>query len=321
MSTLDKRVLRVLKFIEEASRVRVSDTEGERDTPESRDINRRLAQNSIVLLKNDDNVLPIPPTVKRIALIGSHMRDAAVHATGATALEPYYTIHPFDAIKTKLSADVEVTYEVGVFTHKMLPVLDTRLVNNAHLLLYNEPPSVHDRQSVDDIVMTKTFFQLLDYVNTKLRSDTFYGTLEADFRPDVTGSWKFGLAVHGTARLYLDDELLVDNSTHQTPGTSFFKQGTVEEVGLRTLDASRTYRLRIEFGSAPTSTIGAGSKGNAGFGGGGVRLGACLDLTPEDALARAVSAAQQADYAVVCTGLNVSKFRPLVPWERCIVKP
>lgn len=119
VSTITTRARKVLEFIERASKIPVSKKESERDLPEDRNLNKRLAQDSIVLAKNEGSLLPIPETFKgKLALIGSHMKDSSVNSSGATALEPYYTIHPFEAIKGKLGPEVEIAYEIGAFAHK-----------------------------------------------------------------------------------------------------------------------------------------------------------------------------------------------------------
>jgi beta-glucosidase len=304
-SVIDKRALRVLEFIDQASQVEVSDHETERNRPEDRELNRRLAQNSIVLLKNDRNVLPLSRQVRKIALIGSHMKDVSTYATGATALEPYYSIHPFDAIVEKLPADVEYRYEIGAYTHKMLPLLGERLISGLGLDLFNECSSIHDRQRIARIPMNKTYFQLLDYVNLQLNSDEFYGSLEGNFIPDESGVWVFGMAVHGTAKLLIDDELVIDNTLNQQQGDTFFRQGTIEMMGDKLVQAGQTYKLRVDFGSASTSPLREFSDGSIEFPGGGVRLGACLKIDPQAAIDWAVEAAKGADVVVICTGLNV----------------
>ncbi|KAK6227375.1 beta-glucosidase [Colletotrichum tabaci] len=302
-STMDERALRVLRFIKDAAQVTVSPEESQRNLPEDRALNLDLAQSSIVLLKNHGDILPIPKTVKKIALIGSHMKDCTMNSIGATALEPYYTVHPFEGILGKLGLDVDVKYEVGAHTHKMLPQLTSRTMDNIHLYFYNEPVHVASRECVGDLALSKTFFSLLDYVNPDLNPSLFYCTMEGDFTPDESGTWDFGLAVYGTATLYINDEPIVDNSTVQRPGGSFFDQGTAEELGTFTVEAGKTYKIRVEFGSAATSTL-TPVLGSVDFDGGGARLGACPQASPKELIQRAVEVARCAEYAVICTGLN-----------------
>lgn len=59
--TLDTRVWEVLKLISRVSKLGVSENanEGSRDIPETASLLRRLAGESIVLLKNENEVLPL----------------------------------------------------------------------------------------------------------------------------------------------------------------------------------------------------------------------------------------------------------------------
>ncbi|KAI8692508.1 Beta-glucosidase [Fusarium sp. Ph1] len=292
-SPLDDRARRVLEFVDRASKIDVSPTEQGRDFPEDRELNKQLAQNSIVLLKNENNIFPVPKDVRKIALIGSHIKDSSMNSTGATALVPYYTIHPYKAILAKLSSGTEVLYEVGAHTHKMLPLIHGRLIKDLELVLSNQRHSDPARTIAGRIPMSKTFFQLLDY-----------GTLTGDFTPDEDGDWDFGLAVYGLAKFSLDDQVIIDMTEHQKPGESFLKRGSAEEIRTYTVKAGQTYKLHIEFGTASLSPLCDLADGNVNFGGGGARLGAIPHISAKDAIEQAVKAASEAEYAVICTGLS-----------------
>ena len=231
------------------------------------------------------------------------MKNPSITGGGSASLEPYYSITPFDAIKEKLGPDTEIVYEVGAYAHKMLPMI-TRLMKNASIIFFNQPSKVQDRVSVGEVPLQKSYFQLMDYKNPKLNFDLFYASMEADFTPDSSGLWEFGLTVYGTANFYIDDELIIDGTSNQQPGTSFFSKGTAEVFNTKNLVAGKSYKLRIDFGSAATSTMK--SQGVVSFGGGGARLGACPIIDVKEAVENAAQAAASADYAVLCTGLNVS---------------
>jgi beta-glucosidase len=298
-STINKRARKVLEFVERASRAPVSVEETGRDFPEDRALNRTLCANSIVLLKNDGNLLPIPKTVKKIALIGSHVKTPAISGGGSASLEPYYAVSLYDAVVEALP-DAEVLYEAGAYAHKMLPVID-RMLSNAVIHFYNEPPE-KERTLLATEPVVNTAFQLMDYNARNLNRSLFWATLIGEFTPDVSGLWDFGLTVFGTATLFIDDEMVIDNITRQTRGTAFFGKGTVQEVGSKQLTAGQTYKIRIEFGSANTSPMKA--IGVVHFGGGAAHLGACLHMDPEEMVANAVKVAAAADFTIVCTGLN-----------------
>jgi beta-glucosidase len=75
MRTVDSRVRSVLQLVKQASKCDVSEEESVRDTPEDRNILRRLASESIVLLKNNDALLPWGK-VESVGVIGFHSKAA-----------------------------------------------------------------------------------------------------------------------------------------------------------------------------------------------------------------------------------------------------
>ena len=305
-SVLDQRARRVLEFVRDASDVVVSSTEGQRDFPEDRALNRKICGSTLVLLKNDNDVLPIPKKVKRVALIGSHMQDLSILGLGSNAIEPYYTIHPFDAIKSKIGPDVEISYEVGVYAHRTLPLLNDRSLHNCTMYFFNEPVTTKDRTLITQTPLNQTYFQLVDFFHPKLNPDLFYASIEADFVPQASGIWDFGLSCCGTADLFIDDELVIDNTSSQTHGNTFLGEGTVEEFGEKGLVAGKTYKIRLEFGSAATSTYH--ENGGVGFGGGGAKIGACPRVKVEEGIRKAEKAAAAAEYTIICTGLSVRTY-------------
>lgn len=303
-STIDDCARRVLQFAERASHLEVSEVETGRDFPQDRALNRELSGNSIVLLKNQHNVLPLPlpdKTVAKIALIGSHVHAPAISGGGSASLLPYYTVSLHDAIAEALPG-ASITHEVGAYAHQRLPVID-RCISDAAIHFYNEPMTVQDRQRLGSESVSSTAFQLMDYnAIPTLNRALFWGTLVGTFTPTETGTWQFGLTVFGTANLYLDEELLIDNTAEQTRGTAFFGKGTTEKMASKELIKGVGYALRVEFGSANTTTMQM--VGVVNFGGGAVHLGACLMMDPEEMVGRAVAAARDADYSIICTGLS-----------------
>ena len=83
MSTLDEAVRRVLRIKFRAGlfeRPIYTDAARERSqilTPQNRQVARSLAQESLVLLKNEGNLLPLPKSGKKIAVIGPLSNDQA----------------------------------------------------------------------------------------------------------------------------------------------------------------------------------------------------------------------------------------------------
>lgn len=93
-----------------------------RDTEESRSFLREIAGDSIVLLKNNKNLLPFKEGVKRIAVIGSNARTAAISGGGSASLQSPFVVTPLEAItKAAEKIGASVRFALGPATYKHLP--------------------------------------------------------------------------------------------------------------------------------------------------------------------------------------------------------
>lgn len=81
--------------------------------PETQKIAYEIAQKSIVLLKNDSDILPISDDVKKIAVIGQNaILSTAAGGIGA-GVKTLYEITPLDGLKKRAGEDIEITYAPG----------------------------------------------------------------------------------------------------------------------------------------------------------------------------------------------------------------
>lgn len=304
--TINDRVRNVLEFVQRASKAKTSPIETGRDLPEDRKLNRQLASDSVVVLKNDAGVLPLSKDIKQIALIGPSLKNVAFCGGGSASLEPYYTVSPYQGIIDKLGADAIVHYEIGAYAHALLPTLGEDLTTpdgkpGALISFYAEPPSVPGREVIDQLAIRDTFFQLMDYRHPRLET-LYYATVEGLFLAPSTGTFDFGITVYGSGNLYIDDELIINNTDIQRPGTSFFNKGTAEETGAIDLVAGKTYRLRLDYASSPTSKVL--KPGVVAFPGGAGRIGCARQIDEAEHIARAVALARANAHTVLCVGLS-----------------
>ncbi|MHA4842905.1 glycoside hydrolase family 3 C-terminal domain-containing protein [Flavitalea antarctica] len=92
------------------------------EAPEHQALALKMAQQSIVLLKNDNNTLPLKRTIKKIAVIGPNA-DNRVAVLGNYNGIPSRISTVLDGIKQKLGEGVEVVFEKGTtFVHDTLLV-------------------------------------------------------------------------------------------------------------------------------------------------------------------------------------------------------
>ncbi|CRK16043.1 hypothetical protein BN1723_002221 [Verticillium longisporum] len=306
---LDERVRNILKLIKhslENTTIPTNAPESEANTPEHVQLLREAAAKSIVLLKNERNILPLNPA-KRIAVIGPNANIATYCGGGSASLRGYRTVTPLEGIRG-LASNVE--FSQGVYGHQSLPLLGKKLrtLNGKHtgftLRVYNEPRpdgEEDNRVALEERLLDDSNMWFVDYEHPDLNR-VWYAETEGVLTPEVSGEWDFGLSVHGTAQLFIDGKLVVSNVENQKAGGSFAGCGSAEETGSAKLEGGRSYRIVVCWGSSLTSERKV--SGVVDFGQGGLRFSGCPRLDASAALQEAVALARSVDQVVVCAGLS-----------------
>ena len=169
---------------------------------------------------------------------------------------------------------------------------------------YLDPPSKKDREQIDEVHVRTADVMLMDYKHPRLPANhLFYLALEGQFTPEETDIYEFSVSVAGTAKLFIDGKMVVDNETKQAMGDSFFGSGTREEIGELKLQKGKTYNICVTVGTLPTMTVR--QPGATAMGAGGVRVGGTRKTDAKVELEKAVKLAKDVDQVVICAGLNV----------------
>ena len=301
---LDDRVRAVLNAVKLANKSGIPGDAKERQLNRSEDQKfiRRVGAESIVLLKNDNNILPFDKN-KTVGVIGPNAKVATVSGGGSASLLPYYAVTPFDGVKKQC----DVRFSQGSYSHNELPLIGKALRTadgnvGFDFRAYDKPVGDPDRKLLDKLHLTNSYMFVMDYEVPNYSSSLYYVDIEGIFTPEEDGLYDFGLTVQGTGKLFIDGEMIVDNVHNQKPGTAFFGSGTVEEIGSIELTKGKPYKLSVEFGTAPTAQ--SSDRAAVSFGSGGLRVGGCIRLDPKQAIKEAVKLASEVDQVVVFAGLN-----------------
>lgn len=87
---------------------------GSINSPEHHAVCRKIGEEGVVLLKNEDNILPIATDkVKRIAVIGENGIKRMTVGGGSSSLKAQYEVHPLEGLINRFGNDVEIIYERG----------------------------------------------------------------------------------------------------------------------------------------------------------------------------------------------------------------
>lgn len=112
MSKLDDKVSRILRMIFRTT-MSANRPYGRFVSPEHSDAARKIAQEGIVLLKNEKQFLPIPQgRYKKIAVIGENAVKSLIVGGGSTSLKAAYEISPLQGLKNKYGEN-NIVYSMG----------------------------------------------------------------------------------------------------------------------------------------------------------------------------------------------------------------
>ncbi len=115
-ANVDDNVSRILRVIFLSGQFDHSSTaSGTIDTPEQRAVARRAAAESIVLLKNAGDFLPLNTTkIKTLAIIGPNAAVARTGGGGSSLVHPTYAVTPLDGIRERAGTKIQISYALGV---------------------------------------------------------------------------------------------------------------------------------------------------------------------------------------------------------------
>ncbi|CAK7216456.1 hypothetical protein SBRCBS47491_002830 [Sporothrix bragantina] len=287
-------------------------SEAETDTPEFRQTARETAANSVVLLKNENNILPLKPEkLQTLAIIGPNAKHPTLGGTGSAVVNPYYTTNPFDSLSETAkigNPKIEITYEPGILTSLQPPLM-------GHCL--TRPDSGDPGFQVDfyaghafsgPVVATTYWHDSLVYcmsdgdVPTELVGQPYSYRATGRLRPSVTGAYNISLSSTGKAKLFINDTLAIDNTDWTTISGNFMNCGSEERLAIVELTAGKTYSVRVDNVAVPPPTP---PHDNTLFHRiSGVRVGLLYRYDEAAMFAAAVNTARTADAVVLVVGHN-----------------
>ena len=116
-SLIDEKVRNILTSMDKLKMLRGSShrNKGSYNTPLHREIAYQIATESIVLLKNQNHVLPITQPFKKILVVGDNATRVHSQGGGSAEIKALYEITPLMALKSKLGGNTQIDYVPGYF--------------------------------------------------------------------------------------------------------------------------------------------------------------------------------------------------------------
>ncbi len=247
---------------------------------------------SMVLLKNDKNVLPLASHLKNIALIGV---DATEARLGGYSGPGNGKVSILQGLQEKLGSQANILFAEGpgrnnnewqVIPKQMLwhTNADT-LQEGLNMSVYNNLQlsgnPIHT--SVDGNIQK---MWTLSRPSDKLTTDFYSVKWEGIFKPTESGITNIGLSGNDGYRLYINNQLVIDNWVKKSFNTILHPYNFV---------ANQNYSLRVEY----FEPVGNGQ----------IQLVFGKNSTRETRIADAINTAKKSQLAIVVAGIEEGEFR------------
>ncbi|KAL6940500.1 hypothetical protein ACO0QE_004404 [Hanseniaspora vineae] len=313
IADIDARARKVLELVKyfveiEGSTKLPTNEDDKNNTPETAKILREIGNETIVLLKNDNNVLPLNKK-DDIVVIGPNAKAKNPSGGGSASMNGYYTVSPLEGISKAVGKKLdEIPYIKGCDNHKTLSNLIEQCTNDVDpkrkgvsMKFYTKSSeSRGDEKPFDEYVVDKSFITSFDYKHEKIstKDKLFYCTVEGYFTPEESGDYEFECQVLGTALFYIDDKLVINNKDNQVAGNFGFGSGTAPKSNVVTLEKGHKYRIFVDYGSGVTSKL------SQSIAAGALQVGVNKVIDAEAEIKKAAELASKHDKVVLVIGLN-----------------
>ncbi|KAF2009538.1 glycoside hydrolase family 3 protein [Aaosphaeria arxii CBS 175.79] len=299
---IDKRVLNILNLLKKTGKFddrKNPVKEQAIDRPEHRALIRKAGSEGIVLLKNENNILPIDvKKTKKIALLGPLANYSAAHGGGSASLSCHYKVSPYDAFKERLGKDVEITHGKGAHIFRVYPDLEegcTNAKSNPGFLaeFFMTPEANEEPFRVEEY--PRGSFTTLMNTNVVGSQTVRYTTT---YTPTTAGNHYLSFSGLGPTKLFIDDVEVGEQRDPIKDAMGFFL-GVQEEVRIQYQFSNRPYKIRLETHPSPVSNSELYLMDNQCS----IHLGFLSQAEMEqDVLSEAIELARSADLAVLFVG-------------------
>ena len=261
---INDKVRRILSVAEFSNRFQKPEIKNEEaiDKPEHRELLRKAAADGMVLLKNE-GLLPLKKNIKKLAVIGPNAKEAQIIGGGSASLRPHYQVHPLEAVNERLGHETEILYAKGCHTHKYLPKINEKLMEdkNGFLVEYFNGNQFDESLILKECLIGSKFWVFEGFAKDVISKDrpNISVKFSCAYTPDISGSHEFEIFGIGQCRLLIDGNELIDNWTSTEPGEAFFTFGSAAKKGVMNLKKGITYKIEVQYhfeGGFPAVYIG-----------------------------------------------------------------
>lgn len=245
------------------------------------------AKKSIVLLKNQGNLLPLSQNIKTMAVIGPNANDADVMLANYHGY-PTHVVTPLEGLKNKFT-HTEILYAKGSRHAEEVSSLD---VIPAEYYYTSADATQHGVKAVyynnstfsGNPGLTRTdknidFYWINNAPDNSFDQENFSAVWTGYIKAPVSGHYNIGIYGYDQYKLYLNDSLITSFQSEHEPGLSY------KAVDMK---AGMLYKFEVKYASTKSAPL--------------VKLK--WELPGQNLQAEALDICKKADLVVMCMGLS-----------------
>lgn len=269
---------------------------GSANTPAHQQLARRLAEEAMVLLKNENHMLPLDlKKIKTLAVIGPNAAEGRLGGGGSAYVDPPYRVSPLEGLKTRLEPDVQIRYAAGCENYVEPPMLPAQFLLAGETSQHGLLGEYFDNAELAGIPKLTRLDEGIDFrwshnpPGEGIPRERFSARWTGKLVVPESGCFVVSLINSGVSRLFLDGKLLLE---HTPPEKLVYELQDLMVTQEIELEAGKETTIRLEFckPSDERTTV--------------IKLGMTQSLAIQrEMIAQAVKLASECDAVIVCAGL------------------
>ncbi|KAF9770597.1 hypothetical protein IL306_011837 [Fusarium sp. DS 682] len=293
--TLNKSVARVIELARKTGRFEdpVEKPERSVEDPERLEFITSIAADGMVLLKNDDNILPLSQRAS-VAVIGHHAVHPSIGGGGSAKVLAQHIISPLEGLKAQ---GVDCHHAPGVPVFGALPHAEPEIISPVQLRWFNS--SVVGENLVHEQTVALPEYMIKEAWPAYLDKE-YCTSMSFTLTPTTSGNHIFSVITTGKADVFVDGEKVFHRPQEPVllPESFYFYKAKIERRFTLEMVAGKEYK--VELHSWATDPDVLSKIGGAMFQGASLRFMEYVDIP--GAITDAADIAASSDAAVVFVG-------------------